>query len=62
MAFGAGARQCVGMSFAMMESQIILGTLLGRFRARLWDAADVHPRAIVTLRPARPILLRLQRV
>ncbi len=58
--FGAGARQCMGMSFAMIESQIILGTLLSRFRARLHDGAEVHPRAIVTLRPDRPILLRLQ--
>jgi len=62
LAFSAGARQCMGMSFAMMESQIILGTLLARFRARLWDPADVHPRAVVTLRPDRPILLRLERV
>ena len=62
LAFGAGARQCMGMSFAMMESQIILGTLLARFRARLWNPADVHPRAVVTLRPDRPILLRLERV
>ena len=62
LAFGAGARQCMGMSFAMMESQIILGTLLARFRARLWDPADVHPRAVVTLRLDRPILLRLERV
>lgn len=53
LAFGAGARQCMGMSFAMMESQIILGTLLARFRTQLWNSAEVHPRAVVTLRLER---------
>jgi cytochrome P450 len=30
--FGGGARRCIGMSFALLELQIVLGTLLRTFR------------------------------
>jgi len=59
--FGAGPRMCMGMSFAMMESQIILGTLLNRFRIRVENAAEIRPKPKVTLRPDRPVLLRLEK-
>jgi cytochrome P450 len=50
------------MGFAMIESQIILATLLSRFRARLWESADIRPRPIVTLRPEKPVLLQLEKL
>jgi cytochrome P450 len=59
--FGAGPRICLGASFAMIESQIIVGTLLARFRARLADPAPVMPQPQVTLRTSRPVVLRLER-
>ena len=59
--FSAGPRICLGASFAMLESQIIMGTLLSRFRARLADAQPLTPHAQVTLRPSRPVMLRLDR-
>jgi len=60
--FGAGPRICIGMGFAMIESQIILGTLLSRFRIRVENAGEIRPKPQVTLRPDRPVLLRLERI
>jgi cytochrome P450 len=59
--FSAGPRTCIGNSFAMIESQIIVGTLLSRFRARLADPAPITPKPRVTLRTSRPVELRLER-
>jgi cytochrome P450 len=44
----------------MIESQIIMGTLLARFRARLADPSPVTPQPRVTLRTSRPVELRLE--
>ena len=60
--FGAGARQCIGNSFAEMEGVIVLATL-----ARRWRMAEPpggsHParRAAVTLRPAAGLPLTVHR-
>jgi cytochrome P450 len=59
LAFGAGPRICLGASFAMIESQIIVGTLLARVRARLADPGPVTPEPRVTLRTSRPVELAL---
>jgi cytochrome P450 len=58
--FSAGPRTCIGNSFAMIESQIIVGTLLSRFRARLADPTPIIPKPRVTLRTSRPVILRLK--
>jgi cytochrome P450 len=57
--FSAGPRTCIGNSFAMIESQIIMGTLLSRFRARLADPSPITAQPRVTLRTSRPVVLRL---
>ena len=59
--FSAGPRTCIGNSFAMIESQIIVGTLLSRFRVRLADPTPILPKPRVTLRTSRPVILRLER-
>jgi cytochrome P450 len=59
--FSAGPRICIGNSFAMIESQIIVGTLLARLRARLADPAAITPEPRVTLRTSRAVILRLER-
>ena len=61
MPFGAGPRVCIGAGFATLEAAAILAVLLRRFR--LEAVGDGEPRAAmrVTLRPARPIHLRLRR-
>jgi cytochrome P450 len=60
--FGAGPRICMGMSFAMIESQIILGTLLSKFRTRLATPDTIAPQTQVTLRPDQPVLLALEKI
>jgi hypothetical protein len=45
----------------MIESQIIVGTLLSRFRVRLADPRPIIAEPRVTLRTSRPVVLRLER-
>lgn len=49
--FGGGPRICVGNTFALLESTLILATIASRFRFTLVPGTDVRPRASVTLRP-----------
>jgi len=48
--FGAGPRICVGANFAMMQAQIILATLVARFRFTP-AGPPPKPTMIMTLRP-----------
>lgn len=60
--FGAGPRICIGMSFALMEAQIILGALLARlaFAPRASGRAPT-PVLTMTLRPEGGMPLRVRR-
>ena len=49
--FGGGPRQCIGNGFALMEAQIVLATLLPRFRLKLDPDHGVEPEPLITLRP-----------
>jgi cytochrome P450 len=49
--FGAGPRQCIGNHFAMMEAQLVVATLVQRYRLRLVPGHRVEPWPLITLRP-----------
>lgn len=60
--FGGGPRVCIGNSFAEMEATLVLATLAQRYQLRL-DPADqpVVPEPTLTLRPQRPLTMRVER-
>lgn len=59
--FGGGARLCIGEAFARMEGTLVLATIARRFAFRPADDMPIGIGAHATLRPARPIVLRLER-
>lgn len=60
--FGAGPRICIGAGFAMMEAQIILATLLARFRFSLAPGPAPRPEMLITLRPKGGVRLTVERL
>jgi len=59
--FGGGARRCIGEDFALSEIAIVLTALLSRFRFELALGAATRTAALVTLRPAGPVLMNAVR-
>jgi cytochrome P450 len=57
--FGAGARICVGMTFAMQEAMLALAMIARRFRVTLAAGATVMPFARMTLRPLNGLPMRI---
>lgn len=49
--FGAGARQCIGESFAWMEGVLLLATLGQKWKFHLVPGHKVEPEPLITLRP-----------
>jgi cytochrome P450 len=49
--FGAGFRQCIGESFAWMESVLLLATLAQKWKLTLVPGHSVEPQPLITLRP-----------
>jgi cytochrome P450 len=49
--FGAGFRQCIGESFALMESVLLLTTLAQKWKLTLVPGHRVEPEPLITLRP-----------
>jgi cytochrome P450 len=49
--FGAGSRQCIGESFAWMESTLVLATLAQKWRLRLIPGQRLEVQPKITLRP-----------
>ncbi|MGP4005783.1 cytochrome P450 [Streptomyces sp. 4N124] len=59
--FGSGQRVCIGRHFALTELTLVLATVARTYRLVLpVDAPDVHPEALITLRPRGGMRLRLE--
>ena len=58
--FGAGARQCIGESFAWMEGVLILATLAQKWKMRLLPGHRVEPQPLITLRPKYGMKMKLE--
>ncbi len=59
--FGAGPRQCIGASFAMMEAVLLLATIAQRFQLCPVRAHAVEPLPSITLRPKRGVWVQLRK-
>ena len=60
--FGNGPRVCIGAEFALRESQIILATLLSRFKFALSDRPEPEPHLLMTLRPKGGVHLKVTKL
>ncbi|MGB0384591.1 MAG: cytochrome P450 [Ardenticatenaceae bacterium] len=59
--FGNGPRKCIGATFALIEAQLILATILQRYKLRLKPHYNVEPTPIFTLRVKDGLPMSIQR-
>jgi cytochrome P450 len=60
--FGGGPRVCIGNHFALMEAVLVLAGIVRHWRFRVpAGEGPVLPKPQITLRPARPVRLTLER-
>ena len=57
--FGGGPRQCIGESFAWMEGVLLLATLVQHWKAEMISQTPIEKMAALTLRPKKPLMMRL---
>lgn len=59
--FGSGPRTCIGESFAAMEGALLIATLAQKWRAVSLEARPLKLQPLITLRPAHPVRMRLEK-
>jgi cytochrome P450 len=57
--FGVGARQCIGMQFALAEATLVFAMLMEQFGIAPTTDRPVTPVAQITLQPSDPAPFRL---
>ncbi len=60
--FGAGPRICIGASFAVLESMLLVANLLKKYQISLAQKTDIEPTISVSLRPSDDIFLQLNQL
>jgi cytochrome P450 len=60
--FGGGPRLCIGHNMAMLEAQLIIGTVAQRFDLRLVEGHTVVPQRLFVLRPRGGLPMTVHRV
>jgi cytochrome P450 len=58
--FGAGARQCIGESFAWMEGILLLATISQKWKLNLVEGQTIEPEPLITLRPKHGLRMRIE--
>lgn len=58
--FSTGPRVCLGNHFAMMEAQLILATMAGRYRLSLPNGYVAQMQPLIALRPRNGLEMRLK--
>jgi len=59
--FGGGSRHCIGYSYAMMESVLMMSTIAQSFRLALVPGHPVSPQPLITLRPKYGLRMQVRR-
>ena len=59
--FLQGPRACIGQHLAMWELQVGLAMIASRYRLRLVDERPITPVALISLRPSRPVVMRVEK-
>ena len=57
--FGGGPRLCIGNSFALMESTLVLAMISQHYDLNLWEGHPVIPETAFTLRPLQGVMVKL---
>jgi cytochrome P450 len=58
--FGDGPRICIGRSFALMESVLLLATIAQKFEMTLIPGQEIIPEATITLQPNKGIKVKIK--
>lgn len=57
--FGAGPRQCIGNTFGLMESGLVLAHVAQHFMLEMAPGSEARPQAVFVLRSARELMMTL---